>query len=69
MRVPSLIENNKKYYAIHSEMALLNAQSVLDHIQKIAGIEACTYDEKEKKSSDEDLWVHPVMIFVKTYII
>ena len=64
MRIPSLIENNKKYYAIHSEMALLNAQAVLDHIQKMAGIEACAYNEKEKKPSDEDLWVHPVMIFL-----
>ena len=52
MRIPSLIENNKKYYAIHSEMALLNAQAVLDHIQKMAGIEACAYNEKEKKPSD-----------------
>lgn len=49
MRIPSLIENNKKYYAIHSEMALLNAQAVLDHIQKMAGIEACADNEKEKK--------------------
>ena len=64
MRIPELIEKNKKYYAIHSEMALLNAQAVLDHIQKLAGIEAYAYPEKEKKPSDEDLWAHPVMIFI-----
>ena len=40
MRIPSLIENNKKYYAKQKKMALLNEQAVLDHTQKKAGIAA-----------------------------
>lgn len=39
MNIPALVENQKKYFGTYSVMAMLNAQTVLDHIQKVADIE------------------------------
>ena len=38
MNIPALAENQKKYFGTYSVMTMLNAQTVLDHIQKVAYI-------------------------------
>ncbi|MDE5986929.1 MAG: type VI-B CRISPR-associated RNA-guided ribonuclease Cas13b [Prevotella sp.] len=58
METPRLIEEKKKYFGTYAVMALLNAQTVLDHIQKIAGIESPAMEKPE------DLWEHPVMKYL-----
>lgn len=55
MKIPRLIENYKHVYGTYSAMALMNIQTVLNHIQKIVGIE----EQSETKS--EDYWEHPVV--------
>lgn len=55
MNIPALVENQKKYFGTYSVMAMLNAQTVLDHIQKVADIEG------EQNENNENLWFHPVM--------
>lgn len=55
MNIPALVENQKKYFGTYSVMAMLNAQTVLDHIQKVADIEG------EQNENNENLWYHPVM--------
>lgn len=57
MNIPKLIEDEKRYFGTYSVMALFNAQTILDHIQKIAGIE----DSDAKEKNPENLWEHPVM--------
>lgn len=77
MRIPELIENEKKYFGTYAVMAMLNAQTVLDHIQKTADIEASAtgcfkYKDREKseckdrKPNEENLWEHPVMLYLCT---
>ena len=56
MNIPALVENQKKYFGTYSVMAMLNAQTVLDHIQKVADIEG-----EQKEGKEEELWGHPVM--------
>lgn len=55
MKIHDLIENRKKYFGTYSVMALCNAVTVLDHIQKVLDIDGAL-DLK-----NEDLWKHPVM--------
>lgn len=69
MKLPELIESEKKYFGTYTVMAMLNAQMVLDHIQKTADIEAYAtgcFKYKERKTNDEDLWEHPVMLYLCT---
>ena len=54
MKIPALIEEQKACFGTYSVMALMNIQTVLNHIQKMADIEGIA--EKE-----EDYWAHPVM--------
>ena len=54
MKIPALIEEQKACFGTYSVMALMNIQTVLNHIQKMADIGGVA--EKE-----EDYWVHPVM--------
>lgn len=54
MNLPELIESEKKYFGTYTVMAMLNAQMVLDHIQKTADIEAYAtgcFKYKEKKQT------------------
>lgn len=60
MKLPNLVEENLEYFGVYSVMALLNAQTVLDHIQKLAGLESSD-DYKE------DLWKHPVVECLNPY--
>ena len=39
MNIPTIIEQKKQFFGTYSVMALLNVQTVLDHIQKLADIE------------------------------
>ena len=55
MNIPALVENQKKYFGTYYVMAMLNAQTVLDHIQKVTDIEG------EQNENNENLWFHPVM--------
>lgn len=57
MELPKLVEENKEHFGVYTVMALLNAQTVLDHIQKLANLES----SEEYKASPEDLWEHPVV--------
>lgn len=59
MNIPALVDSQKKYFGTYSVMAMLNAQMVLDHIQKVLDIE----DNDNKK--DENLWDHPVMKYLE----
>lgn len=48
-------------------MALMNAQTVLDHIQKVTElpiIPAINKEGKEFTPPEEDLWQHPVMRYI-----
>lgn len=49
MNIPALVESQKKYFGTYSVMAMLNAQTVLDHIQKVADIEG------EQNENNENL--------------
>lgn len=60
MKIPTLVETHKKYYSAYSVMALLNAQNVLDHIGKLAGVMPAV----EAKRPSENLWEHPVMSYL-----
>lgn len=58
MNIPDLIKDKKKYFGTYTVMALLNAHTVLDHIQKLAGL------PDNDKSGTDDLWEHPVMAWI-----
>ena len=58
MKIPNLIEINKDVYGTYAAMALMNIQTVLSHIQKMADIKGM------QPSDDEDYWLHPVMIYL-----
>lgn len=58
MNIPDLIKDKKKYFGTYTVMALLNAHTVLDHIQKLAGL------PDNDKSGSDDLWEHPVMAWI-----
>ncbi len=58
MKIPDLINNYKEQFGTYAVMALMNAQTVLDHIQKLACI-------GNSESYKEDLWKHPVMLHIK----
>lgn len=63
MELPKLVAENQEYFGVYSVMALLNAQTVLDHIQLLAGLESSdAYKEKA-----EDLWKHPVVECLNPY--
>ena len=64
MKLPELVENNKKYFGTYAVTALLNANTVLDHIQKIAGIEDAITAKYDRTKNAEDLWEHPVMAYL-----
>lgn len=55
MKIPRLIENYKHVYGTYSAMALMNIQTVLNHIQKIVGIEG------ELNTNSENYWEHPIV--------
>lgn len=55
MKIPRLIENYKHVYGTYSAMALMNIQTVLNHVQKIVGIEG------ELNTKSENYWEHPVV--------
>ena len=59
MNIPDLINDKKKYFGTYAVMALLNAHTVLDHIQKLVGL------PDNDKSESDDLWQHPVMEWMK----
>ena len=66
MNIPTIIEQKKQFFGTYSVMALLNVQTVLDHIQKLADIEDIPcYDENGKeKDKRENLWEHSVMLYI-----
>lgn len=73
MKIPTLIENKKEQFGTYSVMALLNAQTALDHIQKLIGIDIpCNSDntnaenstKKNNHAGEENLWQHPVLSFL-----
>lgn len=55
MKIPNLIEINKYVYGTYSAMALMNIQTVLNHIKKMADVEG------DFAPDCEDYWYHPVM--------
>lgn len=58
MKIPELIEKQKYVFGTFSAMALMNIQTVLNHIKKIT-------DVKGDFASDcEDYWYHPVMAYL-----
>lgn len=67
MKTPKLIETQKKSFATYAIMALNNAQTVLDHIQKIVGIETPERlsQRKNPHAHEEDLWEHAVMCYLE----
>lgn len=68
MNTPQLIESQKKSFATYAIMALNNAQTVLDHIQKIVGIETPQYFDKCGNPidvSEENLWMHAVLHYLE----
>lgn len=48
MNIPDLIKDKKKYFGTYTVMALLNAHTVLDHIQKLAGL-----PDNDKSGTDD----------------
>ena len=58
MKIPTLVEKQKKYFGTYSVMALHNARTVFDHIQEIADIDDSTTGKAE------DLWIHPIMSYL-----
>ena len=59
--IPELVENHKELFTPFTVSALLNAQCVLDHVQKMASIGI--YEGYEAKKS-EDLWSHPAIEYI-----
>lgn len=67
MNIPKLVEEKKRYFGTYTVMALMNAQTVLNHIQKVTElpiIPAINKEGKEFTPSDENLWQHPVMRYI-----
>lgn len=70
MKIPQLIEQNKHIFGTYSAMALKNVQIVLDHIQKIVGIERefprtwIGDDGKKHSEGAEDFWKHDVIRYL-----
>ena len=67
MNIPKLVEDKKRYFGTYTVMALMNAQTVLDHIQKVTElpiIPAINKEGKEFTPPEEDLWQHPVMRYI-----
>ncbi len=58
MKIPKLIEENKPLFGTYSAMALMNIETVLNHIQKMAEIEG------ELPEKPEDYWECPVMVYL-----
>ena len=61
MIIPKLIESNKYIFGTYSAMALLNIQTVLDHIKEVVNLQLPALEEKS-----EDLWEHPVMNYLQS---
>ncbi len=61
MNIPKLIEEQKHVYGTYSVMAWFNIRTVLDYIQKSAGIKG--YLPKDKQ---EDYWLHPTLLCLIT---
>lgn len=55
MKIPELIEQQKYLFATYSTMALMNIQTVLNHIQKLVNLDGISNERKE------DYWEHPVI--------
>lgn len=56
MKIPELIEKNKSVFGTYAAMALMNIQTVLNHIQKLAAIEGAL------QYKSENYWEHPVVL-------
>ena len=73
MVIPAIIEENKNLFAPYLTMALMNVQTVLDHIRKTVGIKqefprGEYIDQKtgkKCKEGPEDFWCHDVITFLK----
>ena len=73
MVIPAIIEENKNLFAPYLTMALMNVQTVLDHIRKTVGIKqefprGEYIDQKtgkKHKEGPEDFWCHDVITFLK----
>ena len=53
MKVPNIIEQHKHVFASYTAMALMNVQTVLNHIQKITAVQGVL--------ENEDYWKHPIV--------
>ena len=53
MKVPNIIEQHKHVFASYTAMALMNVQTVLNHIQKVTAVEGVL--------ENEDYWKHPIV--------
>ena len=67
MNIPKLVKDKKRYFGTYTVMALMNAQTALDHIQKVTElpiIPAINKEGKEFTPPEEDLWQHPVIRYI-----
>ena len=53
MKIPKIIEQHKHIFASYTAMALMNVQTVFNHIQKVTTVEGVL--------DNEDYWKHPIM--------
>lgn len=67
MDIPQLVKDKRRFYGTYAVMALMNAQTVLDHILKVAALPIIPAKDKYGKVFEpnaEDLWLHPVMRYM-----
>lgn len=78
MKIPSLVEKHKHLFGSYSAMALMNIQTVLNHIQEVVGIEhefpRPKYDKNGnvlmdrfgnvRREGPEDFWCHDVVQYL-----
>lgn len=55
MKIPKLVEDKKRYFGTYTVMALMNAQTALDHIQKVTELPVFpAIDEEGKEFTPSD---------------
>lgn len=53
MKIPKIIEHHKHIFASYTAMALMNVQTVLNHIQKVTAVDGVL--------DNENYWEHPIV--------